>query len=90
MCGNSFLFLNRDINQDRTMIERMLKYYKDTKESYQVLLFPEGTDRGERAVRFCQVLQKTHCRQRSVMHTRIQTNWIDMTTHCIHGQLDSI
>jgi lysocardiolipin and lysophospholipid acyltransferase len=50
MSGNSFIFLNRKIEQDKEIVERMLKYYKDTRLNYQILLFPEGTDRGARAV----------------------------------------
>ncbi|KAI6189723.1 Acl-9 [Aphelenchoides bicaudatus] len=49
MSGNCFLFLQRSMNADKRLIEHMLNYYKDTKFNYQILLFPEGTDRGERA-----------------------------------------
>uniref|UniRef100_A0A1I7YPN6 PlsC domain-containing protein n=1 Tax=Steinernema glaseri TaxID=37863 RepID=A0A1I7YPN6_9BILA len=49
-CG-SYLFLNRNFQADRRVIEQMIKYYADSQFKYQILLFPEGTDRGERAAR---------------------------------------
>ncbi|KHN87259.1 Lysocardiolipin acyltransferase 1 [Toxocara canis] len=48
-CG-AYMFLDRNLENDRQVMDRMIAYYKDTKQSYQLLLFPEGTDRGARAV----------------------------------------
>uniref|UniRef100_A0A915DMI6 Phospholipid/glycerol acyltransferase domain-containing protein n=1 Tax=Ditylenchus dipsaci TaxID=166011 RepID=A0A915DMI6_9BILA len=48
-CG-AYTFLSRNYEQDQRVLQLMLKYYKDSQSNYQLLLFPEGTDRGERAV----------------------------------------
>lgn len=50
MSCNSYIFLNRKYELDQRIMETMLKYYKDTKLNYQLLFYPEGTDRGERAI----------------------------------------
>uniref|UniRef100_A0A7E4VIT4 PlsC domain-containing protein n=1 Tax=Panagrellus redivivus TaxID=6233 RepID=A0A7E4VIT4_PANRE len=50
MAGNGYIFLNRNYAKDQKVMETMLQYYKESQNSYQLLLFPEGTDRGERAV----------------------------------------
>ncbi|CAD5231788.1 unnamed protein product [Bursaphelenchus xylophilus] len=47
-CG-SYIFLNRNYSKDHRVLETMIKYYKDSSYKYQLLLFPEGTDRGIRA-----------------------------------------
>ncbi|TKR89341.1 hypothetical protein L596_013462 [Steinernema carpocapsae] len=49
-CG-SYMFLNRNLQADLKVIEQMINYYADSQKTYQILLFPEGTDRGERATR---------------------------------------
>ena len=47
----SYIFLNRNYDLDQRILETMLQYYKESLCSYQLLLFPEGTDRGERAAK---------------------------------------
>lgn len=47
-CG-AFIFMNRNYEQDHRILSCMLKYYKNSLQNYQLLFFPEGTDRGERA-----------------------------------------
>lgn len=39
MSGNAFCFLERNVTQDKRIIEKMLTYYKDTKLNYQVRLY---------------------------------------------------
>jgi lysocardiolipin and lysophospholipid acyltransferase len=45
MSSNSFVFLQRNYALDQRLLEVMIKYYKDSKNTYQLLLFPEGTDK---------------------------------------------
>ncbi|KAL3096081.1 hypothetical protein niasHS_005840 [Heterodera schachtii] len=45
MATNAFLFLNRNFAFDRSRIDRMISYYSQTSRNYQLLLFPEGTDK---------------------------------------------
>ncbi|VDK86423.1 unnamed protein product [Litomosoides sigmodontis] len=47
----AYLFLERNYKNDAHTISDMISYYKDMGRYYQILLFPEGTDRGERAVK---------------------------------------
>uniref|UniRef100_A0A158Q7P2 PlsC domain-containing protein n=1 Tax=Elaeophora elaphi TaxID=1147741 RepID=A0A158Q7P2_9BILA len=47
----AYLFLERNYKSDARTISDMITYYKDLSRHYQILLFPEGTDRGERAVK---------------------------------------
>uniref|UniRef100_A0A914WNJ1 Phospholipid/glycerol acyltransferase domain-containing protein n=1 Tax=Plectus sambesii TaxID=2011161 RepID=A0A914WNJ1_9BILA len=47
---DSFMFLHRNWEMDKRNIEKMIAYYKDIGQNYQLLLFPEGTDRGTRSV----------------------------------------
>ncbi|CAJ0932387.1 unnamed protein product, partial [Mesorhabditis belari] len=42
---NSFIFLERNFQKDKMKIRQLLDYYTDIGNSYQLLLFPEGTDR---------------------------------------------
>lgn len=70
MSGNAFIFLNRNIEQDKRVIENMLRYYKDMKMNYQILLFPEGTDRGERAIK--------------ISHTYADTNGLPRYDYVLH------
>jgi lysocardiolipin and lysophospholipid acyltransferase len=49
-CG-AYIFLNRSYELDQRILGTMIQYYKESLCSYQLLLFPEGTDRGERAAR---------------------------------------
>uniref|UniRef100_A0A1I7YPN3 PlsC domain-containing protein n=1 Tax=Steinernema glaseri TaxID=37863 RepID=A0A1I7YPN3_9BILA len=45
MGSNAYLFLQRSFIEDKSRITKMLEYYAKTGDSYQVLLFPEGTDK---------------------------------------------
>ncbi|KAK6107835.1 Acyltransferase family protein [Brugia pahangi] len=47
----AYLFLERNYKNDAHTISDMITYYKDLGRHYQILLFPEGTDRGERAAK---------------------------------------
>ncbi|MCP9259683.1 Lysocardiolipin acyltransferase 1 [Dirofilaria immitis] len=47
----AYLFLERQYENDIRTINDMINYYKDLGQHYQILLFPEGTDRGERAAK---------------------------------------
>ncbi|KIH60861.1 hypothetical protein ANCDUO_08873, partial [Ancylostoma duodenale] len=47
-CG-SFVFLERNFETDKCTIASSIEYYKESGNNYQLLLFPEGTDRGARA-----------------------------------------
>ncbi|CAI4231528.1 unnamed protein product [Auanema sp. JU1783] len=49
-CG-SYIFLERSFESDKSTIESMMEYYAESNNTYQLLLFPEGTDRGERAMK---------------------------------------
>lgn len=41
---SAYIFMNRCYEQDQQIIKHLLKYYKDSSNNYQLLLFPEGTD----------------------------------------------
>ncbi|CAB3396995.1 unnamed protein product [Caenorhabditis bovis] len=47
-CG-SYIFLERNFENDKPELEKMIKYYAEMGKNYQILLFVEGTDKGERA-----------------------------------------
>ncbi|KAK5986140.1 Lysocardiolipin acyltransferase 1 [Trichostrongylus colubriformis] len=47
-CG-SYIFLERNFENDKATMATCVKYYKESGNTYQLLLFPEGTDRGARA-----------------------------------------
>ncbi|VDN00967.1 unnamed protein product [Thelazia callipaeda] len=47
----AYLFLQRHHRIDINAMREMITYYKDSKRNYQILLFPEGTDRGKRAIK---------------------------------------
>ncbi|TKR89343.1 hypothetical protein L596_013464 [Steinernema carpocapsae] len=49
MGTNAYLFLQRSFTDDKQRIETMLDYYAKTGDSYQILLFPEGTDKCPKA-----------------------------------------
>ncbi|CAJ0589516.1 unnamed protein product [Cylicocyclus nassatus] len=46
-CG-AFIFLERNFETDKSAISSAIEYYKESGNNYQLLLFPEGTDRSER------------------------------------------
>uniref|UniRef100_A0AAF5RXS1 Phospholipid/glycerol acyltransferase domain-containing protein n=2 Tax=Wuchereria bancrofti TaxID=6293 RepID=A0AAF5RXS1_WUCBA len=56
MASNAYLFLTRRFEKDQAHIEEMIEYYANSKHAYQLLLFPEGTDKDfgatERSRRF--------------------------------------
>lgn len=45
MASNCFLFLDRIFEKDRSRIETLVDYYSTLGFNYQLLLFPEGTDK---------------------------------------------
>ncbi|CAI5453008.1 unnamed protein product [Caenorhabditis angaria] len=45
-CG-SYIFLNRNFENDQPNMTRIIKYFVETKKNYQILLFPEGTDKSD-------------------------------------------
>uniref|UniRef100_A0A915C8T6 Phospholipid/glycerol acyltransferase domain-containing protein n=3 Tax=Parascaris univalens TaxID=6257 RepID=A0A915C8T6_PARUN len=47
-CGG-YIFLKRNLENDMHVMDTMITYYSYTNQNYQLLLFPEGTDRSERA-----------------------------------------
>ncbi|KJH52368.1 Acyltransferase [Dictyocaulus viviparus] len=47
-CG-SFIFLERNFESDKDTIASSIQYYKESENTYQLLLFPEGTDRSVRS-----------------------------------------
>ncbi|VDM92112.1 unnamed protein product [Litomosoides sigmodontis] len=49
MALNAYLFLTRCFEKDHGHIEEMIDYYANSKHAYQLLLFPEGTDKDYRA-----------------------------------------
>uniref|UniRef100_A0AC35UDM3 PlsC domain-containing protein n=1 Tax=Rhabditophanes sp. KR3021 TaxID=114890 RepID=A0AC35UDM3_9BILA len=51
MSAASYVFLRRSFNKDQASIDSILKYYRDTANPYQLLLFPEGTDKDEVGMR---------------------------------------
>uniref|UniRef100_A0A914C9M4 Phospholipid/glycerol acyltransferase domain-containing protein n=1 Tax=Acrobeloides nanus TaxID=290746 RepID=A0A914C9M4_9BILA len=40
-----YIFLKRDMNVDFPRMDKAIEYYSESKQSYQVLMFPEGTDK---------------------------------------------
>lgn len=51
MSSGSYIFLDRNFENDKPVLERIVKYYSGSEKKYQILLFAEGTDKGERATR---------------------------------------
>uniref|UniRef100_A0A183CCS2 PlsC domain-containing protein n=1 Tax=Globodera pallida TaxID=36090 RepID=A0A183CCS2_GLOPA len=45
MATNAFLFLERNFASDQTRIDKIISYYSRFERKYQLLLFPEGTDK---------------------------------------------
>ncbi|KAK6043699.1 Acyltransferase [Cooperia oncophora] len=45
MSAAQFLFLHRNKEKDAATFDEAVAYYKNMENSYQVLLFPEGTDK---------------------------------------------
>lgn len=48
-CG-AYMFLERHIKNDEEVMDMLIDYYSEVGGAYQLLLFPEGTDLGGRAV----------------------------------------
>ncbi|UMM36063.1 hypothetical protein L5515_008391 [Caenorhabditis briggsae] len=49
MSSGCYIFLDRNFEKDKPILERIVKYYSQSGNKYQILLFAEGTDKGERA-----------------------------------------
>ncbi|RXG72042.1 Lysocardiolipin acyltransferase 1, partial [Armadillidium vulgare] len=41
---NRFFYLRRNWNTDKDVISKLIKYFKEINLTYQILLFPEGTN----------------------------------------------
>ncbi|KAI6186768.1 Acl-9 [Aphelenchoides besseyi] len=70
MSCNSYIFFNRKLSMDQQVMDTMVKYYKDTKINYQLLFFPEGTDRGARAT--------------EISHKFADDNKLERYDYCLH------
>ncbi|KAI6213723.1 Acl-9 [Aphelenchoides besseyi] len=70
MSCNSYIFFNRKLSMDQQVMDTMVKYYKDTKINYQLLFFPEGTDRGARAT--------------EISHKFADDNGLERYDYCLH------
>uniref|UniRef100_A0A8R1EB39 PlsC domain-containing protein n=2 Tax=Caenorhabditis japonica TaxID=281687 RepID=A0A8R1EB39_CAEJA len=58
-CG-SYIFLDRNFEKDKPILERIVKYFSGSEKNYQILLFAEGTDKGERATRLSNEFAEKH------------------------------
>src|SRR4051812_18873905 len=47
MQANPYIFLRRDLEEDSRRMSRAINYYADMERPYQILMFPEGTDKTE-------------------------------------------
>ncbi|CAJ0578551.1 unnamed protein product, partial [Mesorhabditis spiculigera] len=69
----SYIFLDRTFEKDQPILRRILNYYSHIGNNYQVLLFPEGTDKCHRATArgkiFCE--KKGIAEYEYLLHPRI-------------------
>lgn len=49
MLANAFMFLKRTFAKDQHWINELIDYYANTGNNYQLLLYPEGTDKCPKA-----------------------------------------
>lgn len=42
MACQAFIFLYRSFDRDKDRIDKLVEYYANSGQSYQILLFPEG------------------------------------------------
>ncbi|VDN00968.1 unnamed protein product, partial [Thelazia callipaeda] len=68
MATNAYLFLTRRFEKDQKHIENMIDYYANSKQPYQLLLYPEGTDKDSRAVE--------RSRQFALKHDLVHYNYV--------------
>ncbi|WKY12901.1 hypothetical protein Q1695_004038 [Nippostrongylus brasiliensis] len=73
MSAGSYIFLERSFERDKTNMAEIIEYYKKSGNIYQLLLFPEGTDRGVRAAAQSEAFAKKNglCVYDYVLHPRI-------------------
>ncbi|VDL82359.1 unnamed protein product [Nippostrongylus brasiliensis] len=73
MSAGSYIFLERSFERDKTNMAEIIEYYKKSGNIYQLLLFPEGTDRGVRAAAQSEAYAKKNglCVYDYVLHPRI-------------------
>ncbi|VDK50884.1 unnamed protein product [Anisakis simplex] len=45
MAATHFIFMRRQVDEDRRRLTDAIDYYIDMRRNYQILLFPEGTDK---------------------------------------------
>ncbi|VDN54588.1 unnamed protein product [Dracunculus medinensis] len=51
MAGNQFIFLKRNMNEDKIALDKAIDYFANIGYDYQILFFPEGTDKSERTTK---------------------------------------
>lgn len=64
MACHAFMFLDRAFDKDEERMNRILEYYANCGEKYQLLLFPEGTDKCPLAT----ARSKTHAEKTGLVH----------------------
>uniref|UniRef100_A0A914Y0U5 Phospholipid/glycerol acyltransferase domain-containing protein n=1 Tax=Panagrolaimus superbus TaxID=310955 RepID=A0A914Y0U5_9BILA len=64
MGSNAYMFLERSFENDSKRIDHLIEYYAKVGDNYQLLLFPEGTDKCPRATG----RSKTFAEKKSITH----------------------
>jgi lysocardiolipin and lysophospholipid acyltransferase len=64
MAANAFLFLYRQFDRDQERIDKLIDYFASSGQSYQILLFPEGTDKCPLATG----RSKLHAEKKNLVH----------------------
>ncbi|CCD74362.1 Phospholipid/glycerol acyltransferase domain-containing protein [Caenorhabditis elegans] len=64
MQAASYIFLDRSFDTDKTKLDNILNYYAETEYKYQLLLFPEGTDKCPKATERSRI----HSEKKGLVH----------------------
>uniref|UniRef100_A0A7E4VHW4 PlsC domain-containing protein n=1 Tax=Panagrellus redivivus TaxID=6233 RepID=A0A7E4VHW4_PANRE len=64
MCSNAYMFLDRSYENDSARIDQLLEYYARVGDIYQLLLFPEGTDKCPKAT----ARSKDYAEKKNIVH----------------------
>jgi lysocardiolipin and lysophospholipid acyltransferase len=64
MALNGFFFLYRQFDKDKTRINNLVEYFSGSGQNYQILLFPEGTDKCPLAT----ARSKIHAENKNLVH----------------------
>uniref|UniRef100_A0AC35G298 Phospholipid/glycerol acyltransferase domain-containing protein n=1 Tax=Panagrolaimus sp. PS1159 TaxID=55785 RepID=A0AC35G298_9BILA len=64
MGSNAYMFLERSFENDSKRIDHLIEYYANVGDNYQLLLFPEGTDKCPRATG----RSKTFAEKKNIVH----------------------